>query len=51
MQWEDDVDALRLQLDGERKRRNDERKEMKGVIFELEDEIERIKVPALIPFR
>lgn len=43
-QWEEDVDALRTQLVGERRRREDERDDMEGVIVDLEDEVEDLKV-------
>lgn len=43
-QWEEDVEVLRQQLVAERKRRGDDRDDMEDVIFELEDELQELKV-------
>lgn len=44
LQWEEDVDALRLQLGAERTRREEDRRDLEEAIFDLEDELEHIKV-------
>lgn len=44
LQWEEDVDALRRQLGVERKAREDDRRELEDGIFDLEDELDHLKV-------
>lgn len=44
VQWEEDVDALRQQLGSERTRREEDRRELEGAIFDLEDELGELKV-------
>ncbi|CAM9213002.1 unnamed protein product, partial [Ectocarpus sp. 8 AP-2014] len=42
-QWEEDVDALRNQLGAERKAREEDRRDLESVIFDLEDEVDDLK--------
>lgn len=44
LQWEEDVDALRRQLGAERKGREDDRRDLEEAIFDLEDELDDLKV-------
>ncbi|CAN0507798.1 unnamed protein product, partial [Ectocarpus sp. 12 AP-2014] len=43
VQWEQDVDALRNQLGAERKAREEDRRDLESVIFDLEDEVDDLK--------
>lgn len=51
VQWEEDVDALRRQLGAERKGREDDRRELEEAIFDLEDELDDVKVHAAVVHR